>query len=85
MGLLIKGDVPKELIGYFVMVISFLDVVVSKGFLLVVTLALVFSSNTMMRLPNLVWSFDACETMGCATTICTNKTGTLDTIPYDGM
>jgi P-type E1-E2 ATPase len=30
----------------------------------------------MMREQNLVKHLDACETMGCATTICTDKTGT---------
>ena len=34
-----------------------------------------FSSKQMMKEQNLVKHLDACETMGCATTICTDKTG----------
>ena len=48
-----------------------------EGLPLAVTLALAFSSNKMMKEQNLVKHLDACETMGCATTICTDKTGTL--------
>ncbi|KAL3909146.1 MAG: hypothetical protein SGPRY_009531, partial [Prymnesium sp.] len=44
---------------------------------LAVTLSLTFSSNKMMEDNNLVKHLDKCETMGSATTICTDKTGTL--------
>lgn len=50
---------------------------VPEGLPLAVTLALAYSSNKMMKEQNLVKHLDACETMGCATTICTDKTGTL--------
>ncbi|KAL3772078.1 hypothetical protein ACHAWU_008100 [Discostella pseudostelligera] len=69
---------PKEaLIEYIVVAITVLAVAVPEGLPLAVTLALAFSSNKMMKEQNLVKHLDACETMGCATTICTDKTGTL--------
>jgi Ca2+ transporting ATPase len=69
---------PKEaLIEYFVTAITVLAVAVPEGLPLAVTLALAYSSNKMMKEQNLVKHLDACETMGCATTICTDKTGTL--------
>ena len=44
-----------------------------------VTLALAYSVKRMLADNNLVRHLDACETMGCATTICSDKTGTLTT------
>jgi Ca2+ transporting ATPase len=70
-------DVKEALIDYIVVAITVLAVAVPEGLPLAVTLALAFSSNKMMKEQNLVKHLDACETMGCATTICTDKTGTL--------
>lgn len=74
-----KEKVGDVLIEYIVTAITVLAVAVPEGLPLAVTLALAFSSNRMMRDQNLVKTLDACETMGCATTICTDKTGTLTT------
>ncbi|KAL7544036.1 hypothetical protein ACHAWF_007509 [Thalassiosira exigua] len=72
------GNEPvSTLIEYVVVAITVLAVAVPEGLPLAVTLALAFSSNKMMAEQNLVKHLDACETMGCATTICTDKTGTL--------
>lgn len=49
------------------------------GLPLAVTLALAYSVKKMMHDNNLVRHLDACETMGNATTICSDKTGTLTT------
>jgi len=76
-GLAIEGDDPADIVDYLVTAITVLAVAVPEGLPLAVTLALAFSSNKMMREQNLVKHLDACETMGCATTICTDKTGTL--------
>jgi Ca2+ transporting ATPase len=76
-GLAIEKDDPREIITYLITAITVLAVAVPEGLPLAVTLALAFSSNKMMRDQNLVKHLDACETMGCATTICTDKTGTL--------
>ena len=42
-----------------------------------VTLSLAYSMRRMLRTNNLVRKMHACETMGAATVICTDKTGTL--------
>jgi magnesium-transporting ATPase (P-type) len=68
---------PGKLIKYLITAITVLAVAVPEGLPLAVTLALAFSSNKMMKEQNLVKHLDACETMGCATTICTDKTGKL--------
>jgi Ca2+ transporting ATPase len=46
---------------------------------LAVTLALAYAVRKMMIDNNLVRHLDACETMGNASTICSDKTGTLTT------
>lgn len=77
-GLAIQKEDPKDvIIEYIIVAITVLAVAVPEGLPLAVTLALAFSSNKMMAEQNLVKHLDACETMGCATTICTDKTGTL--------
>ena len=81
-GLAINGDDAEHIIDYLVTAITVLAVAVPEGLPLAVTLSLAFSSNKMMRDMNLVKHLDACETMGCATTICTDKTGTLYILVY---
>lgn len=67
----------KSIIDYFIVAITVLAVAVPEGLPLAVVLALAFSSSRMMKENNMVKTLDACETMGCCTTICTDKTGTL--------
>lgn len=74
-GLAIQGDPIRNMVDYLIVAITVLAVAVPEGLPLAVTLALAFSSNKMMQEQNLVKHLDACETMGCATTICTDKTG----------
>ena len=52
-------------------------VAVPEGLPLAVTLALAFSVKRMLADNNLVRRLGAAESMGCATTICTDKTGLL--------
>ena len=72
-----EGDPVGDLLQYVVTAITVLAVAVPEGLPLAVTLSLAFSSNRMTKEHNLVRKLNACETMGCATTICTDKTGTL--------
>lgn len=66
-------------VSYFIIGVTVLVVAVPEGLPLAVTLALAYSVQKMMDDNNLVRHLDACETMGNATTICSDKTGTLTT------
>ena len=68
-------DYLSKVLQYVVTSITVLAVAVPEGLPLAVTLSLAFSSNRMTKEHNLVRKLNACETMGCATTICTDKTG----------
>lgn len=57
--------------------VSLMVVAAPEGLPMAVTLALAYSMRRMLRTNNLVRNLHACETMGCITTICTDKTGTL--------
>ncbi|KAK3319760.1 hypothetical protein B0T19DRAFT_404321 [Cercophora scortea] len=61
----------------FITAVTVVVVAVPEGLPLAVTLALAFATTRMMRDNNLVRVLKACETMGNATTICSDKTGTL--------
>ncbi|KAL7063906.1 hypothetical protein AAHC03_05029 [Spirometra sp. Aus1] len=69
----------KQLIQFFIIGITVLVVAVPEGLPLAVTLSLAYSVKKMMKDNNLVRHLDACETMGNATAICCDKTGTLTT------
>jgi P-type E1-E2 ATPase len=74
----VKGYAVKDVaLDYLITAITILVVAVPEGLPLAVTLSLAFSSFQMSNENNLVKHLDACETMGSATTICTDKTGTL--------
>lgn len=57
--------------------VTIVVVAVPEGLPLSVTIALAYSMKQMMKENNLVRHLAACETMGGATSICTDKTGTL--------
>ncbi|VDL19868.1 unnamed protein product [Hymenolepis diminuta] len=69
----------KQLIQFFIIGVTILVVAVPEGLPLAVTLSLAYSVKKMMKDNNLVRHLDACETMGNATAICSDKTGTLTT------
>ncbi|KUI62530.1 Calcium-transporting ATPase 2 [Cytospora mali] len=62
-----------------IVAITIIVVAVPEGLPLAVTLALAFAATRMLKENNLVRMLRACETMGNATTICSDKTGTLTT------
>ncbi|KAG1672246.1 hypothetical protein FOA52_002948 [Chlamydomonas sp. UWO 241] len=70
-------DSVQVYLGHFITSVTVLVVAVPEGLPLAVTLALAFSVSRMLADNNLVRHLDACETMACATTVCTDKTGTL--------
>lgn len=62
---------------YFLIAVAILIVAIPEGLPLAVTLSLAFSVNKMADDNNLVRKMQACETMGGANIICSDKTGTL--------
>ncbi|XP_035520536.1 plasma membrane calcium-transporting ATPase 1-like [Morone saxatilis] len=65
------------LVKFFIVGVTVLVVAVPEGLPLAVTISLAYSVKKMMKDNNLVRHLDACETMGNATAICSDKTGTL--------
>ena len=57
--------------------VTLIVVAVPEGLPMAVTLSLAYSMRRMLSTNNLVRRMHACETMGAATVICTDKTGTL--------
>jgi P-type Ca2+ transporter type 2B len=71
-----KKDLEK-ILGYFIIGITVIVVAIPEGLPLSVTLSLAFSVKKMLKDQNLVRRMEACETMGGANNICSDKTGTL--------
>ncbi|ORX44182.1 calcium-translocating P-type ATPase [Piromyces finnis] len=69
--------VLSEIVKIFISAITVVVVAVPEGLPLAVTLALAFATTRMLKDNNLVRVLNACETMGGATTVCSDKTGTL--------
>ena len=63
----------------FLLAVTIVVVAVPEGLPLAVTISLAYSVKSMLKDNNLVRKMKACETMGNATTICSDKTGTLTT------
>ncbi len=57
--------------------VTLIVVAVPEGLPMAITLSLAYSMRRMLKTNNLVRKMHACETMGAATVICTDKTGTL--------
>ena len=67
----------QRFLNVFIVAVTIVVVAVPEGLPLAVTLALAFATTRMLKENNLVRLLRACETMGNATTICSDKTGTL--------
>ncbi|XP_052573991.1 LOW QUALITY PROTEIN: plasma membrane calcium-transporting ATPase 1-like [Peromyscus californicus insignis] len=67
----------QHFVKFFIIGVTVLVVAVPEGLPLAVTISLAYSVKKMMKDNNLVRHLDACETMGNATAICSDKTGTL--------
>ncbi|XP_017791251.1 PREDICTED: plasma membrane calcium-transporting ATPase 3 isoform X3 [Habropoda laboriosa] len=74
-----KNTYAGDLVRHLIIGVTVLVVAVPEGLPLAVTLSLAYSVKKMMKDNNLVRHLDACETMGNATAICSDKTGTLTT------
>jgi Ca2+-transporting ATPase len=66
-----------EILNAIIISITVIVVAIPEGLPLAVTISLSFSSAAMKKLNNLVRKLASSETMGGATHICSDKTGTL--------
>jgi len=70
-------DVLHYVIEAFIIAVTIIVVAIPEGLPLAVAISLSYSSRQMLMDGNLIRKLEACETMGNATNICTDKTGTL--------
>lgn len=73
------SEKASEFMDILIVAVTVIVVAVPEGLPLAVTLALAFATTRMVKLNNLVRILKSCETMGNATTVCSDKTGTLTT------
>jgi Ca2+-transporting ATPase len=71
------ADIAAAMISIVIQAITIIVVAVPEGLPMAVTMALAFATTQMLKDNNLVRVLAACETMGNATAICSDKTGTL--------
>ncbi|KAF2143789.1 uncharacterized protein K452DRAFT_162339 [Aplosporella prunicola CBS 121167] len=71
------SDKGQDFLNILIVAITVVVVAVPEGLPLAVTLALAFATTRMLKDNNLVRLLRSCETMGNATTVCSDKTGTL--------
>src|SRR5574344_1752769 len=72
-----KDGIANDVLDIIILCVSIIVVAIPEGLPLAVTLSLAFSIKKLMDQKNLVRKMHACETMGGANFICTDKTGTL--------
>jgi P-type Ca2+ transporter type 2C len=73
----LPADAATRLIAYFMVAVTLIVVAVPEGLAMSVTLSLAYSMRRMTAANTLVRHMHACETIGAATVICADKTGTL--------
>lgn len=78
-----EGPVPMDLatagtvLSFVIVAVTIVVVAVPEGLPLAVTISLAYSVRKMAAENNLVRKLASCETMGAATVVCSDKTGTL--------
>lgn len=72
-----QSAIGKYILNTIMLAITVVVVAVPEGLPMSVSLSLALSMRRMLSANNLVRKMHACETMGAATVICTDKTGTL--------
>ena len=72
-----QNEISDRILNIIMLCVSIIVVAIPEGLPLAVTLSLAFSIKKLMDQNNLVRKMHACETMGGANYICTDKTGTL--------
>ena len=70
-------EISGKIVSYLIIAITVIVVAIPEGLPLAVTLSLAYSIKKMLYDQNLVRQLSACETMGGANCICSDKTGTL--------
>jgi len=70
-------NIPKGVIQAFIIAVTIVVVAIPEGLPLAVTIALAYSTKKMYKDACFIRVLAACETMGNATNICSDKTGTL--------
>ncbi len=70
-------DFVSQVLEYAVVAVTIVVVAVPEGLPLAVTISLAYSVRKMALDQNLVRTLASCETMGSATVVCSDKTGTL--------
>jgi len=73
----LPGDAGSQFLQYFMIAVTIIVVAVPEGLAMSVTLSLAYSMRKMTAANTLVRKMHACETIGAATVICSDKTGTL--------
>ncbi|KAH0284466.1 calcium transporting P-type ATPase-like protein [Aureobasidium namibiae CBS 147.97] len=71
------SEKAQNFLNILIVAVTIVVVAVPEGLPLAVTLALAFATKRMTKDNNLVRVLRSCETMGNATTVCSDKTGTL--------
>ncbi|MGN0867518.1 MAG: cation-translocating P-type ATPase [Oligosphaeraceae bacterium] len=73
----LSESAASHLLTFFMVSVALIVMAMPEGLPMSVTLALAYSMRRMVATNNLVRRMHACETIGAATVICTDKTGTL--------
>lgn len=71
------AEKASEFMDILIVSVTIIVVAVPEGLPLAITLSLAFATSQMVKMNNLVRILKSCETMGNATTVCSDKTGTL--------